>query len=300
MASHTETQQVPAMTRVRGRRRIPRSTWDNNHFREPTTTKVAKRRSNTTVKTVVILHNALTNEIEDTTDIYCEESQQDKTSLNWGDIASENRINGNVMDPKTAPVGHIKDPKTAPVGHNQDNLANQARQLKFASPWTLYYDTDWRFRHNIATMATIYDLWAVLNSTGTPSLSPIKCNWSLFRDNIQPEWEDDRNKRGGKWNMDFGVDMAMTDMIWKYLLLGVVGETIDHTNEINGITLHLRPGGIRCALWTVGSSMDKQKVIGAKIREIARVPDCVSLDFKLQSEAIEKNSSYETQVTLKM
>ena len=100
--------------------------------------------------------------------------------------------------------------------------------------------------------------------------------------------------------MDLGTDRKLSDEIWLNLLLGVAGETIDDKNEINGITLHLRPGGIRCALWTAGTDMKTQQNIGEALRKICEIPPHIKLHYKLQSEAIEKNSSFQTRVTLVM
>jgi len=179
-------------------------------------------------------------------------------------------------------------------------LGNIAKTLLLEHPWTLYFDTDWRFRHTISTMKTVFDLWGTINNVPNPSESPSKCNWSLFKNDIQPEWEDPHNKHGGKWNMDFERQEVDINKLWLYLLLGVVGETIDHTGEINGITLHLRPGGIRCAVWTAGTNIEKQKLIGKCIRDILDLPESTELVYKLQSEAIEKNSSYESTSTIRM
>lgn len=166
--------------------------------------------------------------------------------------------------------------------------------------WTLYFDVDWRYRHKMSTMNNVAEFWGVINNVPVPTKSPLKCNWSLFKYDIKPEWEDPQNRHGGKWNMDLGTDRVLCDKIWLYMLMGVVGETLDVSNEINGITLHLRPNGIRCALWTVGTNMKTQKRIGRNIRKLCEIPSHIKLEYKLQVETIEKNSSYETQVTLIM
>ncbi len=189
--------------------------------------------------------------------------------------------------------------KTEDEEWNDKGLPNP-HHLGLEHPWTLYFDVDWRRRHTIATMKNVADLWGVINNIPIPTKSPTKCNWSLFKDNIQPEWEDEHNKNGGKWNMDLGTNRELSDKIWFNLLLGVAGGTIDYKNEINGITLHLRPGGIRCALWTAGTDMKTQQTIGEALRKICEIPHHIKLHYKLQSEAIEKNSSYETKVTLVM
>jgi len=173
-------------------------------------------------------------------------------------------------------------------------------RLSLQHPWTLYFDVDWRCRHNLFTITNVAEFWSVINNVPSPTNSPLKCNWSLFKYNIQPEWEDDQNKKGGKWNMDLGTDRALCDTIWLNLLMGVIGLTLDPTSEINGVTLHLRPGGVRCAVWTAGTNLETQKVIGSRLRQLCQIPKTIKLHYKLQSEAIEKNSSYETQVTLVM
>ncbi len=50
----------------------------------------------------------------------------------------------------------------------------------------------------IATMETLEDFWAVLNKVAPPSKMAASCNYHLFREGIEPRWEDKANEQGGK------------------------------------------------------------------------------------------------------
>ena len=48
--------------------------------------------------------------------------------------------------------------------------------------------------------------------------------YSLFRDDVKPEWEDPRNSVGGEWC--FRDDVHDIDADWRDLCLGAIGETL--------------------------------------------------------------------------
>ena len=54
---------------------------------------------------------------------------------------------------------------------------------------------------------------------------------------IKPMWEDDANARGGKWVINLKSlkgDKNMLNQYWENLVLGMIGETIDVSDEITG------------------------------------------------------------------
>jgi translation initiation factor 4E len=50
----------------------------------------------------------------------------------------------------------------------------------------------------VATIETLEDFWAVMNKVAPASKLPASCNYHLFREGIEPKWEDKANEGGGK------------------------------------------------------------------------------------------------------
>lgn len=71
--------------------------------------------------------------------------------------------------------------------------------------WTLwYYEPDrnksWEDNQNqVSTFNTVEDFWSLFTHIKQPSEVKIGSDYSLFKDNIRPMWEDKANKNGGRW-----------------------------------------------------------------------------------------------------
>jgi hypothetical protein len=57
---------------------------------------------------------------------------------------------------------------------------------------------------------------------------------SLFKSGIKPEWEDKANRAGGEWFIRKALPLPYLDDVWKKLVLGMIGETLDSGDEITG------------------------------------------------------------------
>jgi translation initiation factor 4E len=95
---------------------------------------------------------------------------------------------------------------------------------------------------------------------------PKGANYRVFKDGIEPAWEDVKNARGGAWvvkvsNKSGGNKNAAAagsnktnewlDQSWMYLLLECIGEGFgDDSEEICGIVASVRATECRIALWT--------------------------------------------------
>jgi translation initiation factor 4E len=86
-------------------------------------------------------------------------------------------------------------------------------------------------------------------------------NYHLFKEGIEPMWEDPQNKDGGKFVLTLPKQNRMegrTDECWLYTVLAVIGETMDLTGEeVCGCVVSIRKSADRIALWL--KSSDKQR-----------------------------------------
>lgn len=88
--------------------------------------------------------------------------------------------------------------------------------------WTLwYYENDrnksWEDNlSEITSFDTVEDFWSLYNHIKLSSEIRVGSDYSLFKQGIRPMWEDDANKRGGKWVMNLTKPQRTTDLdkIW--------------------------------------------------------------------------------------
>jgi len=88
--------------------------------------------------------------------------------------------------------------------------------------WTLWFfknDKTKQWEENqreIITFTTVEDFWALYNHIELASRLAAGCDYSLFKEGIKPMWEDDRNKKGGRWliNLDKKQRASCLDNFW--------------------------------------------------------------------------------------
>jgi len=142
------------------------------------------------------------------------------------------------------------DPKNFDIKH----------PLQFA--WTMWYNSpqtqkdreaqDWHPKQ-IVTFDSVEDFWCLFNNLLPPSKLVRGSNYHLFKDGIQPEWEDPINKVGGKWIVQYGPKDAGQDDHWMFTLLALIGEEFEDSDEICGAVFSPRNKQNKLALWTKDS-----------------------------------------------
>ncbi|KAB0395720.1 hypothetical protein E2I00_006812, partial [Balaenoptera physalus] len=106
--------------------------------------------------------------------------------------------------------------------------------------WALWFFKNDRSRawqdnlHLVTKFDTVEDFWAMYNNIQLASKLSSGCDYALFKDGIEPMWEDSRNRRGGRW-----------------LLLCLIGESFEeHSREVCGAVINIRTKGDKIAVWT--------------------------------------------------
>ncbi|KAI1887309.1 hypothetical protein AGOR_G00188970 [Albula goreensis] len=77
----------------------------------------------------------------------------------------------------------------------------------------------------ISKFDTVEDFWALYNHIQLSSNLMSGCDYSLFKDGIEPMWEDERNKRGGRWLITLSKQQRRADLdrFWLETLLCLIG-----------------------------------------------------------------------------
>lgn len=93
----------------------------------------------------------------------------------------------------------------------------------------------------------------------------------LFREGIEPKWEDAQCEAGGKWTINLPKGSAQVlDANWLHAVLACIGEQFGDGDEICGIVVNVRAKQNRISLWTKTASNEAAQVsIGKQLRKFS-------------------------------
>jgi len=97
-------------------------------------------------------------------------------------------------------------------------------------------------------------------------------------------WEDEENKRGGKWTMRLKKGVA--DRYWEELLLALVGDQFaEASEEVCGAVVSVRSGEDVFSIWTKNDGGRNVK-IRETIKRVLSLPADTNLQFRSHDESI--------------
>lgn len=56
--------------------------------------------------------------------------------------------------------------------------------------------------NEVTSFSTVEDFWSLYNHIKSPSDIKAGSDYSLFKTGVRPMWEDEGNKRGGRWMLN--------------------------------------------------------------------------------------------------
>lgn len=200
---------------------------------------------------------------------------------------------------ETLKVDQTDENSPAPKTVLTDNVNFEVKH-PLNSKWTLWYtkppvekNESWSdLLRPVTSFETVEEFWAIIQNIPEPHELPLKSDYHVFRDGIRPEWEDDANKKGGRWSFQLrGKNNADIDELWLRTLLAVIGETIDEDeSQINGVVLSIRKNGNRFALWTKSEDKEPLSKIGARFKQVLKLTGDGMLEFFPHSSANKRNA----------
>ena len=139
----------------------------------------------------------------------------------------------------------------------------------------------------ISTFSTIEKFWKIYSHIMRPgdpgSEKPM--DYILFKKGIKPMWEDEQNKRGGKWVVR--IPKKLSAYYWESILLAILGEQFDVGGEICGCVLSVRFSEDVISIWNRDCS---NKQVLTRIRDIMRrtlkLPGQVQMDYRRHDTAL--------------
>jgi translation initiation factor 4E len=155
----------------------------------------------------------------------------------------------------------------------QTGSASEQHQLRHG--WNIYYRppankfSDYeKSIAKVGAVTSVETFWAIYSHLKPPSALPTVSDYHIFKDGVRPVWEDEANKKGGKWIIRLKKGVA--DRYWEDLLMAMVGDQfMEAGDEVCGAVLSVRSGEDVLSVWT--------KVDGGRNIKIRYVPCYLSL-----------------------
>ncbi|CAH0513400.1 unnamed protein product [Peronospora belbahrii] len=174
--------------------------------------------------------------------------------------------------------------------------------------WVLWYDNP-KKRHstesweenlkNVYTISTVEDFWCLYNNILVPTKLSIGSNYHLFKEGIRPMWEDPINAKGGKWIFTNPRSRkARLDECWLYVMLSLIGETLQDEDDVCGAVVSVRKAQDRIAIWSAtADAEDRQKAIGRGFRQaLVDLGKSEVLKYQSHADAAASGSSFQNEV----
>ncbi|KAK2422187.1 Eukaryotic initiation factor 4E protein [Trifolium repens] len=92
-----------------------------------------------------------------------------------------------------------------------------------------------------------------------PSKLPASADFHLFKDGIEPKWEDPECANGGKWTLT-SKGKGNLDTVWLETLMALIGEQFGDSEDICGVVVSVRQWQDKLSLWTKTTANESVQV----------------------------------------
>jgi len=143
--------------------------------------------------------------------------------------------------------------------------------------------------HAMAGADTVEDFFAVYQHLKRPSSLPLVSDYHIFKKGIRPVWEDEENKKGGKWIVRLKKGVA--DRYWEDLLFAIIGDQFaEASEEVCGAVLSVRNGEDILSIWTRNDGGRVLKIRETMKRVLAFPPD-TKVEWKSHDSSIQQRTA---------
>jgi translation initiation factor 4E len=111
---------------------------------------------------------------------------------------------------------------------------------------------------------------------------------AIFRENIEPKWEDPLNSNGCELTIAKSISLEATDVHWESIVLALIGEILDSDQNICGARCVFRQkgkGSFKFEIWLRDMNEEKALQIRSRLIEALSVSNAVCKPaFQLQEQ----------------
>ncbi|MCJ1434331.1 hypothetical protein MMC27_003698 [Xylographa pallens] len=162
--------------------------------------------------------------------------------------SSEKQEKENSKDTAVKPKASISSLGSKSSSTSSEHPIKSTWVVWYRPPTSKYSDYE-KSTIALASFSTVEAFWTVYTHLKRPSALPSVSDYHIFKKGIRPVWEDEENKRGGKWIIRLKKGVA--DRYWEDLLLAIVGDQFAEAGEeVCGAVLSVRSGEDVLSVWT--------------------------------------------------
>ncbi|XP_030675016.1 eukaryotic translation initiation factor 4E isoform X1 [Nomascus leucogenys] len=203
---------------------------------------------------------------------------------------------------ETTPTPNPPTTEEEKTESNQE-VANPEHYIKhpLQNRWALWFfknDKSKTWQANLRLISkfdTVEDFWALYNHIQLSSNLMPGCDYSLFKDGIEPMWEDEKNKRGGRWLITLNKQQRRSDLdrFWLETLLCLIGESFDdYSDDVCGAVVNVRAKGDKIAIWTTEcENREAVTHIGRVYKERLGLPPKIVIGYQSHADTATKSGS---------
>jgi len=199
-------------------------------------------------------------------------------------------------------------------GHTQKKDLNESKESSGGSEfdikhplqhtWNWWFDNpgkNWKHAQQtwgdhlkkIYSFSTVEDFWCLWNNIKAAAELPSGSNYHVFREGIEPKWEDPINKQGGKWVITLKNSQRdnQLNQLWMWAVLGCIGNSFEDEDEICGVVVSIRKGNDKISLWTRNAlDAEKTRRVGQQLKELLGFQ--MKIQYQAHADAWETSSSF--------
>lgn len=166
--------------------------------------------------------------------------------------------------------------------------------------WTIWYDNPGKRSNQaswgdnlkkITTFGTVEDFWRVFNNLKPASALAQGSNYHIFKEQIEPKWEDAQNSKGGKWTLSIPPKSRASslDQMWLWTVLACIGETFKSPDDVCGLVVSVRKAGDRVQIWTKDATNEQAcRDIGRSLKEALELSDSTVIGYQSHADSMKK------------
>ncbi|KAI9891245.1 MAG: hypothetical protein M1814_002935 [Vezdaea aestivalis] len=144
----------------------------------------------------------------------------------------------------------------------------------------------------LVNFSSVEAFWSIYSHLKRPSSLPHVSDYHIFRKGIRPVWEDQENRRGGKFIVRLKKGVA--DRYWENLLLAIIGDQFAEAgDEVCGAVLSVRAGEDVLSVWTRIDGGRNIK-IRETIKRLLNFPADTQLVWKSHDDSIAQRSAIDS------
>jgi len=123
----------------------------------------------------------------------------------------------------------------------------------------------------VMSFATVEEFWRMYNNIKTPIDMPPGTDYCLFKEGIEPKWEDPEHKVGGYFTVQLlGVEAEVFNKMWLHSLLACIGADFGHEEyeTITGLYLSIRKKSAKISVWCRSPDQEQCERVGERFQEL--------------------------------